>query len=238
MSDSHWHAVENTIQILDPKYETMKCADSKKLQGGRLYYLLYKLFTSKVHEETFKNLPAGSPLHGCFEDCANGRQVNLMSDIVLASFMVDTRYHEQRQMIRVSDPMGECTQLKTATARNMDKVFRADVAKHDPSRTVMQLRNCMEEAFQTLTENFIPQTGQFHRDVFAAWTSVKNYPNVARWCRSYVGVAPALRMFQIKILSLPFSSSGAERNFSMWKKIWSKDKQAIKFENTEDRVYM
>ena len=45
-------------------------------------------------------------------------------------------------------------------------------------------------------------------------------------------------MFQMKILSLPLSSSGAERNFSVWKKIWSKDRQAMKFENAEDRVYM
>jgi hypothetical protein len=53
-----------------------------------------------------------------------------------------------------------------------------------------------------------------------------------------MGVAPALRIFQMKILSLPLSSSGAERNFSVWKKIWSKDRQAMKFENAEDRVYM
>ena len=31
--------------------------------------------------------------------------------------------------------------------------------------------------------------------------------------------------------------SGAERNFSMRKKIWSKDKQAMKFDSTQDRVY-
>ncbi|KAJ1477434.1 hypothetical protein T484DRAFT_1906322 [Baffinella frigidus] len=103
---------------------------------------------------------------------------------------------------------------------------------------VKPLREYREEAFQALTENFIPQTGPFHKDIFAAWAYAKDCPNVSRWCRSYMGVAPALRMFQMKILSLPLSSSGAERNFSVLKKIWSKDRQAMQFENAEDRVYM
>ena len=238
MSDQHWTAVDNTYKILLPMYKCMKTADSKQPQGGLLYWQLYNIFSGKAHEEIFKNLPASSPLRGWFEDCAIGREEDLMSDVVLTSFMIDPRYHEERQMIRLSDPMGEWSNLETATARILDKVFHEDIAKHDPSRTVAQLREYREEAFQALTENFIPQTGPFHKDIFKAWASVKDCPNVARWCRSYMGVAPALRMFQMKILSLPLSSSGAERNFSVWKKIWSKDRQAMKFENAEDRVYM
>ena len=110
-------------------------------------------------------------------------------------------------MIRVLDH-GEWMQLETATARTMDMVFDPEIAKYHTSRIVASLRECREEAFQSPTDNFIPQSGPFRKNAFAAWATVKSTPNVARWCRYYMGVAPALRLFQMKILSLPRPGTG------------------------------
>ena len=50
--------------------------------------------------------------------------------------------------------------------------------------------------------------------------------------------SPALRFLMMRVLSVPFSGSAAERNYSVWNNVWMSDNSNMLFENAAARVYM
>ena len=50
--------------------------------------------------------------------------------------------------------------------------------------------------------------------------------------------SPALRFLMMRVLSVPFSSSAAERNYPVWNNVWTSDNSNMLFENAAARVYM
>lgn len=235
-SDGFWIAMENTITILKPLYIAMRVADSSKPSGGRLYWQLYCIKSGKAHAEIFNTLQPDSPLLSWFKEKMAPRMEHLMVPVVQAAFMLDPRYHAERMEIRNTD-MEEWSTLLSAVHKIAEKVFDPAKAQWDTALNEEMLENWQEQAVVQL-EQFHAQSHMFDKFTFKGWKKVTQEMDLSRWACSQMVHAGALRYLMMHILSLVFSSSAAERNYSTWSNIWSDDRARMKFENAKDRVYL
>ena len=118
----------------------------------------------------------------------------------------------------------------------IDKVFHISLEEHAPALKGLTAK-WREQAGDAL-ERFIARSGEFAPATFGEWGSAKTCSNLARWCSSRFGKSPALRFFMMRVLSVPFSSSAAERNYSVWNAVWTHANSNMTFDNAAGRVFM
>ena len=118
----------------------------------------------------------------------------------------------------------------------MDKVFHLSVEQHSPAFKGLTVK-WREQAGEAL-ERFVARSDESNAVNFGDWGDAKKAKNLARWCSSRMCASPALRFLMMRVLSAPFSSSAAERNYSVWNSVWTSDNRNMVFENAAARVYM
>ena len=234
--DGFWTTIQNIVTVLRPMYVALRTADSRKPPGGKLYWQLYEIKTGRSHVEIFRNLDEDNELRKWFSDKMAPRMKNIMQPLMGAVFMLDPRYHDERRDIKNND-RPEWMWLKGAAAEVIGKVFHESKEQYDKSISP-QLRAQWEVQAGVLLDQFHGKCDVFDHTVFKGWSKVKADTDVARWASMYMSDAMPLQYVMMKVLSLVFSSSAAERNFSAWNNVWSDDRAAMTFENARDRVYM
>ncbi|CAH1449748.1 unnamed protein product [Lactuca virosa] len=207
---------------------TLNCFRSHKTS-------LKKLFTSKAWNKSSERKPAMGYIYEAMDSA---------KEQIAYSF--NNKINKYKAFFKIIDDRWNCQLHQDSHAAGHylnPSIFYNNPGVKEDSEVIKGLMACIHKMSSEEDETKIHQELSIYtgaEELFAQHMAVKLRTTLAptKWWMQYGSSAPTLKKFAVKVLSLTCSSSGCERNWSVFEHIHSKKRNRLERQNLNDLVYI